>query len=614
MKKIITTIFAGFYFFISSAQISVTQNTDSIGRFDVYELTIQHPLSYSNNWEDVSITTVFSGPQIMNIGGFFYNTNVWKVRFAPPQTGNWTYAITFTTPSDTYTATGNFTCVTSDTKGFLQQHPGNPFRLIYPDGTLFNGIGIGDCINDWDNNGTPHDNWGLDGDFRPVGQHEGTDTILDIYMNAYGVNGAGFNLFRWSIDNCAFNLYNTITTSSNTYLVQQGMWGDSLVQSLRQNGIRLWTTFFGFNPPFPDLTGNISLEEEAIERYIRYVVARYGAYTDIWELYNEATTLDHWIYEVVPYLNSIDPYNRLIAVSWEKPNLSVIDINAPHWYERESEFASDQRAWDMITNRKSWNKPIIFGEQGNSVQNWDSLSALRMRIRSWTAFFAEGMFIFWNLSGVKDYFSGAANIYLGPEERGYIRTMQDFTALADTAIQQMAITPSNPADVRAYGLQSPQIIMGYFHHYHSHTSDVTTTFNLTLPQTGTLYWINPANDSIIQSAPIGSGVQTLTSPAFNIDLAMRISLGATTAINNVNAGPSMQVYPNPATNEFYINGNFSLPAVIELYDLTGKKLLRQNITSDNQKIRVAGFAKGMYFYKVITKDDKLASGKIVIEY
>jgi len=87
MKKIITTIFAGFSYFISTAQFTVTQNTDSIGRFDVYELTIQHPMSYPNNWEDVIVSTVFSGPQTMNISGFFYTTNVWKVRFAPPETG-----------------------------------------------------------------------------------------------------------------------------------------------------------------------------------------------------------------------------------------------------------------------------------------------------------------------------------------------------------------------------------------------------------------------------------------------------------------------------------------------------------------------------------------------
>lgn len=42
-----------------NAQITVTANTNSIGRYDIYELTIQHPQSYSNNWEDVNVTAVF---------------------------------------------------------------------------------------------------------------------------------------------------------------------------------------------------------------------------------------------------------------------------------------------------------------------------------------------------------------------------------------------------------------------------------------------------------------------------------------------------------------------------------------------------------------------------
>lgn len=599
---------------VSIAQITVTANTSSIGRYDVYELTIQHPISYANNWEDVTVSTVFSGPQTINVDGFYYNAHEWRVRFAPPQTGNWTYELTFTTPSNTFTANGTFTCITSTTKGFLQRHPSNPFRLIFPDGTLFNGIGIGDCIIDVDGNGTPLNDWGFDGDTRPPSPPQGEYTTLDTYMNVYGSNGAGFNIFRWSIDNCAFNLYNTLSTSGNTYLVQQGIWGDSLVQSLRQNNIRLWTTFFGFNPPFPDFTGNTSQEEDAIERYIRYVVARYGAYVDIWELYNEATTSDHWIYEVVPFLNSIDPYNRMVAVSWEKPTLSVIDINAPHWYEEESEFISDLRSWDMITTRKSINKPIIFGEQGNGVQNYTPASALRMRLRSWTAFFAEGMFIFWNSSFAKDYFSIAANIYLGPDERGYIRALQDFTSLADSAIQQMTIVPSNPQDVRAYGLQSPFITMGYFHHYSSHTGNVTSTFDLTMPHAGTIYWLSPANDSIIQTESVSSGLQSITTPLFNIDLAFRTSAGPSGNSDVRGSNLNIQVYPNPFFSETTLHSDSGLEdATLIVYNSFGQ-IVKQitNISGQAVVLSRDDLASGLYFFWLTDENKAVAAGKLVI--
>ena len=80
---------------------------------------------------------------------------------------------------------------------------------------------------------------------------------------------------------------------------------------------------------------------------------------------------------------------------------------------------------------------MVFSEQGNSVSDWDDRSALRMRLRSWTAFFQEGIIIFWNVSDTKDYRKsyGSANIYLGEEERSFIKVLQDFTTEVDADVK-----------------------------------------------------------------------------------------------------------------------------------------------------------------------------------
>jgi len=46
-------------------------------------------------------------------------------------------------------------------------------------------------------------------------------------------------------------------------------------------------------------------------------------------------------------------------------------------------------------------KPVIVGEQGNAGMNWDPRSAVRMRIRAWTALFREIGLVFWNTSESK---------------------------------------------------------------------------------------------------------------------------------------------------------------------------------------------------------------------
>ena len=359
---------------------------------------------------------------------------------------------------------------------------------------------------------------------------------------------------------------------------------------------------FGFNPPFPNLNGSTPQEEAALKRYIKYVVARYGAYTDMWELMNEATVTNHWIGVTTTYLRSIDTYNRLIGTSWEQPANPNIDIDAPHWYEKENELQSDTRTVQKINAEKPNNKPIIFGEQGNSVQNWDSLSALRMRIRSWTAFFNEGIFVFWNSSFAKDYFSGAANIYLGPIERGYIRSMQDFTAQSDSGVRMFTITPTNANEVNAYGLKSDSLILGYFHHYATHGTSVTTSFTIALSQASTVYWINPTNDSILQYANVAMGTQTITSPAFNVDMAMRIKRQAT----NVGIqAPDLvtddfKIFPNPASERAFIQFSEVLGsgAEITVFNTLGAAVYQTKIFYQTTQIGIENLTSGIYFVAV----------------
>ena len=82
---------------------------------------------------------------------------------------------------------------------------------------------------------------------------------------------------------------------------------------------------------------------------------------------------------------------------------------------------------------------MIVGEQGNGANsagtatcNWDGTSAVRMRVRSWSSFFNEGSLIFWQTGYSKAYCTNPANIYLGPEERGYLKVLGDFTSGFDT--------------------------------------------------------------------------------------------------------------------------------------------------------------------------------------
>jgi len=53
-------------------------------------------------------------------------------------------------------------------------------------------------------------------------------------------------------------------------------------------------------------------------------VDRWGAFVDFWELLNEQKAATDWYQVVIPYLKSIDPYDKPIATSWQRPELDVV--------------------------------------------------------------------------------------------------------------------------------------------------------------------------------------------------------------------------------------------------------------------------------------------------
>ena len=186
-------------------------------------------------------------------------------------------------------------------------------------------------------------------------------------------------------------------------------------------------------------------------------------------------------------------------------------------------------------------KPVIVGEQGNTGTNWDPLSALRMRIRAWTAMFQEISLVFWNTSWSKiGMHQGirkpgqVANIYLGPEERRYVRILRDFSSRLSADVRMQPVEVSLPNKVRAYGLLSENVTAVYLHHFENHTEiirDLNISLNLLFPNDLKIKligdWISTSNGNVLKRFEVKSGHETLKVPSFNIDLALLITPAST---------------------------------------------------------------------------------------
>ncbi|MHC4110399.1 MAG: DUF5060 domain-containing protein [Planctomycetota bacterium] len=549
-----------------------SQNTSAVPRYEVFEITFKHENKYENPFFDVTIEVIFTSPskKQIRVGGFHYGSStgpiihkrkiktdggqrqqvsynfdkqdLWKARFAPSETGKWKYSYTFANvKGQKRTGKGSFLCVTGrrPNKGFVRRHPTNPFRFVFDDGSPYFPIGLQDCWGDNSGTGSVLDQCSMEGPFRtdlkdppplPPGPMfvRGPSTNpqnADVYFRRF--SQCGFDLYRFSQQNCSYSLYRDL----DNYLVQEGIMTDELLGLCRNYGFRIVYGIFGFGKAFNDEPNNKAAMSK-VKRFIKYSVDRWGAYIDFWEFLNEQHADDRWYEIMIPYLRSIDPYHHPITTSWERPKLPGIEINAPHWYQRENELESDTATVSRAKNWKKHNMPVIVGEQGNHVDRqkrplgvggvWDNRSVVRMRIRNWTALFNEIAFIFWNTSYARD--GHFMNIWLGPKEREYVRAMQDFAYCLDKDIRIIPVKVTQPHTVRAYGLASKERAGVYLHHFSNHTKPVKSVkVTLDVPKSAKGYWYSPENAAILGSFDAQAGSGTFEAPEFTVDLALLIT-------------------------------------------------------------------------------------------
>jgi hypothetical protein len=522
-----------------------------VPRYEILEFSFWHNGVYRNNFRDVDLDAVLRSPSGVEhrIGGFFYGGDVWKIRFRPDETGTWTYSYTFSGAGGfRRQGSGSFLCLPSSADGPVRNNPDNRFRWIFAEGKPFFPIGLQDCIH---LNGERPKDLVIDGEDR---KHPGRRVSPDEYFSIYGQ--AGFNLLRFSQKNCSYSLMDDL----DHYRVAESLATDEFLALARKHSFRIMFGFFGFyGKQQSDVRALNVLERavnnalgrpvEAIEtpengelvekekRFVAYCVARWGVYADFWELLNERKASDEWTTLMADYVRSVDPDRKPISTSWEKADLPAIDINAPHWYESENELSSDLRWFQLASRWKQLDKPVIVGEQGNAGMNWDSRSALRMRIRAWTALFQEISLVFWNTSESKAAMFGGrytpgngANIYLGTEERSYVRVLQEFASHLDSGIRMAPVALFPPGVVRGYALVSANSAGFYLHHAATHTSplesaELSFDFSPLGPRQLNGEWIDPATGAVVLRVSVPPRPARLAVPPFKVDLALLVTFG-----------------------------------------------------------------------------------------
>lgn len=543
LKSILVTILACAFVLVplsASAQtpvVNVTQNAATISQYDIYELTMVNTTTatYAHPFDDVTITVVFTSPtgKTYSVGGFGYNfdtTNkiyTYKLRFAPREVGNYTWTLTFVNSGGQFASSGSLTCSASSNSGFLRQSTVYPGRFITEaDGKPFYIQGY---------------NLGYTNPTNPSPLHGQTESpikenllLLDTFKT---YRRGGMTLYRSNMQGMAY-LTGYNSSGYNTYNTTLLLGQDEELQALHDSGFKILNAFNA------SLMGTYTFanpgELTATLRAHQYMINRFGAYVDMWELGNEMGGMSQtYIDTITKYCAAHDPYQHPITVSFQqwRPNaINWIDETAlsaanMHVYSSSSNLIMDNDLVQTAYNSNGLvgyralrshypNKPLFTGEQGNA-NPFSSYDPERYRIHLWTDTANEGGAIFW-LQMSKTYLATLSNLYVGVEERSMSRVWANLLSGLDESVK--VIPNSVSANMRGYTMGSSQNIMGYFLHTNSHTTYMAGgQVTLTVPGDSMLgQWIDPKSGNILQNFMVNSGTQTLTVPDFLADMALRI--------------------------------------------------------------------------------------------
>lgn len=79
---------------------------------------------------------------------------------------------------------------------------------------------------------------------------------------------------------------------------------------------------------------------------------------------------------------------------------------------------------------------------------------------------------------------------------------------------------------------------------------------------------------------------------------------------------SFSSYPNPATDDFFINfnGNDGIAFNLVIYNLVGEEVLNRTLNNGSNKINVENLNSGVYFYSIVTSGEIIETKKLVVRH
>lgn len=507
------------YIFTNFSQLKTL--THKVEQRDNYvEFKIKHPeIFYKNKFTKVKLSGVFYHQQSkekLQIKGFYYDHNTWKLRAKLTQ-GQWDYEIKFSTPWWSKAINGVVQIENSPTTNLTSSQ-----NQLNVDNSLFIPLGMQDVMVDRSKDGSPLNQLGHAQSASALKKKDKYRYLsIDEYFNLYQ-NQAKTNFFRYGPDNWVPSIWKNLNNKTNFAMDINGTkQGDTIINTARDHDHLVMMSIFSF---FPAYANNQSIQhptnKKVLQLYLDYIIARYAASIDIWELANEAIPDQKWKKFVSDYISDHDPYHHPITTNLADPELPNSNLLSIHYYASPPKNNKEIiKNFKELMSQYDSNKAKIISEFGFAGKNHFPESASWIRKFSWLCHFNKIGLIFWNTSDGYFEHRTNANTYLGPKERKYLKILKEFMPPMSTGTtsRQRKI---NQNQIFISELQDENSHLFYLLNLTHQPQQASLSINLIKP--GRLTIINPRTGSILRQSKLPAKNINLALPNFANDLALKI--------------------------------------------------------------------------------------------
>jgi hypothetical protein len=379
---------------ITTAAVRSLNAAGDVERWGVFELTLTGPSS-GNPYVDVQWAATFTqGASSIKVPGFWDSGSTYKLRFSPPATGTWTYQ-TSSAVADLNGKTGSLqvTEAAGDNHGPVQVY--DTFYLRYADSSRYHQFGT-TCYA-WVHQLDSIQECTLQTlDTVPFNKMRMTVFPKDYTYNKNDPPSYAFEQKPGFPQGCTTT---TVGTTCGTYSfdftkINPVFWRhfEKRILDLQKKGIEADIILFH---PY-DRWGFKNMGMTNDDRYLRYCIARFSAYRNVWwSLANEwqfcaPQKQDTDFVRFGKIVMNEDPHHRMCSIHcadycyWNPST----DYTRPYLTHAGLQGSCESNG---MTYRSQWKKPVIWDEsiyEGNIPGlGFANLTAFQMSKRFWDATF-----------------------------------------------------------------------------------------------------------------------------------------------------------------------------------------------------------------------------------